>query len=717
MSAAPEITWPQEFFKRIHRLAPADSHRVIGALGQFAADPDHPSLNLEKLSGRAKNFWSIRASQSLRVLLVKEGNVYCAVDVGPHDELYERAERSRFVIDPRRSMIRLVTLDEQEDGERPPPPGPPAEVAVERTVHPLDHWSDAELAEVGFDATDVAKLRGCTTDEELLALAIEDDERFEVAIDLVSTTPEAWRAPVFDEAEASEERLRTSIAEFGALAGFSRIFGPDELRRLAAAPIEDWMVFLHPEQEAAVHRRYDGPARIRGAAGTGKTVVALHRAAALVDRFREEEGSDQKVLFTTFIKSLPPVFEHLYERLPNSHPGTVDFLHVDRLASIVCQEDGHRPVTVPRDIDAAFAAAVRHVVTAGSPLEHFTRNYLREEISAVIKGRGIQDLDAYLNVSRIGRRVRFTEPMRRQIWDLHLQFREELDRRGTADFPDVVLAARDLARRRPTATYRAAIIDEAQDLTLVGLQLIRALVTDAGTTKPDSLLIVGDGAQRIYAGGFTLRQAGIDVRGRTTVLRNNYRNTGEILAAAEGVAGAETVEDLGEEYRRAEEVGETSRDGERPRLVICTSDGQMWDRVTAQISDLVEAEGVDFGDIGVFMPTNAGVTSARNALDHRGIPTMGLDRYEGRHTPHVKVGTYFRAKGLEFKAVFLPALNRGDYPRAQQADQPDAEYEEYRSLALGQLFVAMTRARDHLTVLCVGEPSEAIAAARDEFDA
>src|SRR5690606_35662564 len=121
---------------------------------------------------------------------------------------------------------------------------------------------------------------------------------------------------------------------------------------------------------------------------------------------------------------------------------------------------------------------------------------------------------------------------------------------------------------RPTPTYRAAIIDEAQDLTLVGLQLVRALVNGPdGTDRPDGLQIVGDGAQRIYPGGFTLRQAGIEVRGRTAVLRMNYRNTREIMGAAMAVAGNQPVDDLGERFERKDAEAIALRSGIRPVLV------------------------------------------------------------------------------------------------------------------------------------------------------
>src|SRR5205085_2135687 len=152
------------------------------------------------------------------------------------------------------------------------------------------------------------------------------------------------------------------------------------------APIEDWMIFLHPDQRAIADRNYEGPARVRGAAGTGKTVVALHRAVSLAKRFRTEADTPKTILFTTFIRSLPPVFEHLHTRLPGAHPSDVEFVNVDKLANRICREAGEAPVMNPQEVDAAYAKAYSKVVTPGSPIAnaHLTRQYVRDEINAVI---------------------------------------------------------------------------------------------------------------------------------------------------------------------------------------------------------------------------------------------------------------------------------------------------------------------------------------------
>ena len=278
------------------------------------------------------------------------------------------------------------------------------------------------------------------------------------------------------------------------------------------------------------------------------------------------------------------------------------------------------------------------------------------------------------------------------------------------------LCERDHARRAPSARYSAAIIDEAQDLSLAGMQLVRTLVNaPAATDRPNGLLLLGDGAQRIYAGGFKLRQAGVEVRGRTTVLRSNYRNTNEILSAAMSVAGDSDVDDLAEEFRRGDETADTTRRGARPLLIESRNLAGQLDEVSRRVRELSEQAEISLGDIGVLVPTNRAVAQVVARLKSDRIGVQELDRYEGRPTDLVKVGTYDRGKGLEFKAVFLPGLSKGIFPRSP-AMAIRGGGRQARDLAISQLFVAMTRARDLLVVLYDGEPADVIAAHADRFE-
>lgn len=721
MTATLEISFTDRFWPSVYDLAAKEAKQVVKAVTRLSSDPLSDSLRLKPTqadpTGRK---YTCRASQDVRLLGFKQGSVLVLERAGHHDAIYDLARRVDLLVNE--GTGRIVVVD-REQAAAAPVATAGYEPAATDGPRPFDHWGDADLREAGFDDKAVAAIRDCRTDDDLLTLDL-DEEVLGLLIDLLGQTPEQWRTPTIDAEAAAADRLRRAIVDFGALTGISPLFGPGEVAKLAAAPIEEWMVFLHPDQRVAVERRLDGPARVRGSAGTGKTVVALHRAAALVARFRAEAAArgehPQPVLFTTFIRSLPPVFERLYQRLPAARPDDeIEFVHVDRLAHRICREAGDPPTIDPRRVDSAFAAAYKAVVAPGSPLATagVTRDYLREEITQVIKGRGLRELDAYLAVERTGRRTRFTEPLRRQVWELRQGWDRRLAAEDILDFPDVVLRARDHARRRPGPTYRAAIVDEAQDLTLVGLQLVRALVNGpSGADRPDGLLIVGDGAQKIYAGGFTLRQAGVEVRGRTTVLRVNYRNTRQILDAAMAVAGGEKVEDLGDAYARGDAEADAVRTGIRPVLVRCAGLDDEVRFIAERIRELVESGAIGYGDIAVAAATNSQVKAVSDLLGAAGVPTLGLEDYDGRPVDKVKVGTHFRIKGLEFKVVFLPRLGEGEFPRRPAPGQPLEEHDEQRALAVSQLFVAMTRARDGLFLLASGDPSPVLGPALERFE-
>ena len=703
-------------------MGPAATSRVLQAVQRFQANPANPGLNFEKLHGRAgaKRLWTFRATQSLRVLAAREGEITVALLAGEHKAVYDLADKSAFVV-PKTGAPKLIRLAAGngsasetgatgQDGASTAPtddPGPSI----------LEHWTTPELLRAGFDEHDVAILRD-VRDEDALLDRLPDEAKLDLAIECSEKSPEEFFQPeMFADERATD--FRDAIVERGALSGLSSLLDADEMARLLSGPIEDWMLFLHPEQRAIVDRHYNGPARVRGSAGTGKTVVAIHRAAALARR--DPAPRRPTILFTTFIKSLPPVFENLYRRLPNAVPGAVEFVHVDSLANRVCREAGIVPALDPPATDQAFDAAWAEVVRPGTPLRasRLTKYYLRDEVREVIKGRGIDSLDEYLAMERTGRRTRFTSAMRRQTWEL----REEWDRRlaaaGVKDFPDVVRLARDLARKRPTQTYESAIVDEGQDFTLVGLQFVQALVKPASQPDaPNGLFIVGDGAQKIYPGGFTLAHAGIDVRGNSSVLRVNYRNSHEIITAAMACTGSEQVNDLGEAYLRGDDEvrGISTREGVKPALIRGGDFGGQIRYVAETAKRLAGSASLDLGDIGVLAPTNKLVNQAQGGLQAMSVDCQPLANFVGTSTSRVKIGTFKRAKGLEFKVVFLLGLGVDSFPSPKRHWQTPEEYEERRALETTELFVAMTRARDGLFLLCDDEPCDPIYEGLEHID-
>ena len=723
----------QTFWDCVASLRRDDQYKghLVDSLAELREQPfRNPRLQTHEV-GVARNGKKIYSSDvggrssDRRLVWQLFNNTIVVLLYGTH-AVQDRARRMEIRFDPDERVVTVVESSTDTGEDRP------YHVERQRVGKLFMAWSDAELIRYGFPEPTVAVLRSLNTDEEFLAL--EGDmvgQHFEMGFNLVAfghpdgegaarRDSAAASAPADDLPAATEDdlELERQLTDPVAGAWFTRT-EPEFLQGIIEKPIEDWMVFLHPDQRSLVGRNFEGPAQIRGAAGTGKTVVGLHRAASLATRRREQGLESEPLLFTTYIRSLPPVFEALYLRLPGALAGEVEFVHVDRLASQICIDAGDRQQTIPKLIDRSFEVAFRRVVTRGTPLGDagFTEQYVRDEIAAIIKGRGIKDLNEYLEIRRSGRRMPMGRQHRQQAWDLMLEWDAEMAKQGTVDFVDVVKRASDYARATSQPRYSGIIVDEAQDLTLIGLQLLRALVNAPGDEdRANGLMLLGDGAQKIYTGGFSLRQAGVEVRGRSSILRTNYRNTGQILSAAMSVAGDAEVDDLGQNFTRGQAPVETLREGAKPLLVEAGSLQDQFSHLAQSVAELVDDTTFSTGDIAVLVSTNRMVKQAINELENLRLPAQDLAKYDGRATEKVKVGTYHRAKGLEFKAVFMPGLSKGSFPRVADPDRSDEEAAEAEELEMAQLFVAMTRARDVLVLLFDREVSPALRGCLASFD-
>jgi hypothetical protein len=456
---------------------------------------------------------------------------------------------------------------------------------------------------------------------------------------------------------------------------------------LAAEPIESWMAFLHPDQIKVVRRSFSGPSRIRGAAGTGKTVVGLHRAAHIA---RLHPG---RVLVTTYVRTLPDVLSTLFRRLAPEVSDRVDFAGVFTIALGLLRARG---ITSKLDAGAADSAWntvwARHGATGDVGAIDRDRDYWKEEIAYVIKGRGLASLAEYENCSRVGRQRPLTLPQRAAVWNLYVAYESELRARGVWDFADVILHA-EAAVIPGSSGYRAVVIDEAQDLTAAMIRLLHRLVGD----QPDGFNLIGDGQQSIYPGGYTLGELGISIAGRGVVMTRNYRNTREIGAFAASMVGDAGFVDIESGTRGRMDASEVLRDGVAPTITRFTSTSAHDTALVARVRGLLATPGVHSGDVAVLAMRTRDVSSMLRLLSASGVPALDLAKYEGRVAATVKVGTVKRAKGLEFKHVLVahtPARLVG--PAAVPENDQDAG--ERVEMERRELYVAMTRARDSLWV-------------------
>ncbi len=629
------------------RLTPQDQARFVTAVAQFSQDPTTPGLNFEKLGGGAKS-----NLWSLRASL--ELRVLLAVDDG------------QFV------FVNAGHHDAMYDW-------------AERRDHYVD-LSSEELSNLLVTVPDIPlslKRPSTGTPHQPSLPDLPGQE---------SGTPP--HSPLATESASTDPLLIQEL-----------------IRRLFRGDFEEWQLFLHPDQEPLVRRHWSGAARIRGAAGTGKTVIGLHRLAELARRY-----PDEKVLFTANSRSLAELLEKRFQKLPMA-PSNVEFANIDRIANRYDSwPPAHRSL-----VDQTFAAAYQELM-AGSPLERISQDYLQEEIERVIKGNGMQCLDDYLSIERIGRKRSLSQNLRKLVWELYELWAGKLSERNAVPFADKRIRARDAVHRLAQAPYRCVVMDEAQDVTLVELQLVRALVAgDPQNPVPkDGILILDDPAQRIYAGGYRLGWAGLDIAGRAQVLKKNYRNVPAVYRAAKRVRGRELValEHEDDKYILDAELDFYEREDEKPNFALVDSNCEV-PYLCAKIREISTAEKYSANEIAVFLKHNSQVEAAIRFLQSQGISCARLTR-DGFSGDGIRVGTYDRARGLEFRAVFLPRLgatqfpdSNGDVDSDRQNLDPDQDLES-RQLELDRLYVAMTRARELLFMIGDEDPCEEIRRALGE---
>ena len=458
----------------------------------------------------------------------------------------------------------------------------------------------------------------------------------------------------------------------------------EQVSKAAAAPLVEWMGFLHPAQTRLVRRSYAGPARIRGPAGTGKSVVMLHRTAWLA------ETRPGRILVTSYVRTLPIHQKAVYQRLSPTTADRVDFLGLHAVAGKVLAAAGQRMNVNGQRATAAFDTAWAQVGATGPLADIAPPDYWREEIDVVIKGRGLRRFVDYEALPRRGRSIPLTPTDRIAVWQLLSAYTEQLERRGVHDFNDLLAAAVDLTTRRPDPSpWSAVVIDEVQDLPLLGVTLCALL----GGTGRDKLFLVGDGQQAVYPGGFTLTEAGISVVGRATILTVNYRNTRQILDYARVHVDSDDFSDLDGTDEHGTRTVEVLRDGPTPTTVTAP-DRRRLALLLAIAIRRDHTDGVDWGDMAVLTLSHNEARYLRDQLAARDIPVRDLQTWNGHPDDHVKIDTVRRAKGLDFTAVYMPTLWT-----------PRPGTEEREILRRRQQFVGQTRARDRLWVGTVQPPN------------
>jgi hypothetical protein len=686
------------FTDALARLPAQDQKAVKVSVMDLQLDPSAPGLRMHRIDKSPDaHFWSARVSRDIRLILHKTASSLLVAYVDHHDRAYAWAERRRIEQHPRTGAVQIVQVREVVEQAEPDfaklwtaPVETQAPVA---TAPPLfARLTDDDLLSVGVPRDWLYPVQAATEHGFFELAEHLPAEAAEALLEFATTG--RFRRP---EVPPVADVLADPFEHPDAQRRFRTIETADELAAALDAPWERWSVFLHPSQRAVVERVYGGPARVAGSAGTGKTVVALHRAARLV---RGDPAA--QVLLTTFSDPLAGSLDAKLAVLTGQDTGPrgrITVLSFEGLALELFQlAFGRRPRVASSDqIGATLAAAA---VETG--LKGFSARFLRSEWDNVIDAWRVGDAEAYAAVPRLGRRNRLGVRQREALWPVFAAASAALKDQGVVTWPGVFHALADHYAARTDKPFTHVVVDEAQDLGVPELRLLCAITPADG---PDRLFFAGDLGQRIFQQPFSWKALGADVRGRSTTLKVNYRTSQQIRQTADRLLPAmvRDVDDREEERKGTISVFE----GPAPRVSLAADEA-------AEIADVASfiraaiADGVAPAEIGVFVRSRRELDRARAAVEAAGLSAVELSERAIALGDRAAIGTMHLAKGLEFKAVAVMACDEDVLPLAERIDAivEESDLDDVFETERHLLYVACTRARDRLLISAVAPGSE-----------
>ncbi|MDE2757090.1 MAG: UvrD-helicase domain-containing protein [Acidobacteriota bacterium] len=673
-------------------------------------NPARPGLRFHKLDkSQDPNFWSVRVSRDVRMIVHRDQNSLMLCYVDHHDSAYQWAERRKLETHPKTGAAQLVEV--QKTVQKIIVPSYAA-TAPEMSPKPLlfNDIPVEDLLSYGVPADWIEQVRDANEDS-LLELADHlPGEAAEALLELaVGGTPQIVQPEVSASVpfEITESRkVAESTAQYEVAAApfdypdaqrrFRLMSNVEELERALDYPWEKWAVFLHPAQRQIVETDYSGPFRVAGAAGTGKTIVAIHRAV-----FLARTNPDARVLLTTISDTLADVLRTKLRRLIYNEPRLAERLAVDSIDRV--GERLFRTQTAAPKI--ATQELVQDLLTraageAETP-HNFSPRFLLSEWENVVDAWQLDHWEAYRDVKRLGRKTRLPVEQRLTLWSLFARVKAELRDRGLRTRAELfsLLVATLKDRRNPPFDF--VVVDEAQDISVAQLRFLAAL----GAHRPNGLFFAGDLGQRIFQTPFSWKALGVDVRGRSQTLKLNYRTSHQIRMQADRLLGPELADVDGNVEDRRGTV--SAFNGERPAIHLFENGQEEGAAVAAWLRERRDS-GVGAQEMAIFVRSRKELDRARRAVRDAGFPFHVLDERMETNKDCVSISTMHLAKGLEFRAVAVMACDDELVPLQERIETvaDDADLEEVYNTERHLFYVACTRARDHLMVLGVAPGSE-----------
>jgi superfamily I DNA/RNA helicase len=697
------------FQESLAKLQGSEQTAAKLAAMELQMNPAYPSLQMHRLDKvKDKNFWSARANDDVRLIVHPTENSCLLCYVDHHDAAYAWAERRRLSVHPTTGAAQMLVLKETVQ-----------EVVVRKyveertTVAPkplplLASTSDAELLGYGVPKEWLMTVRSSTEDNVLDLVGNLPEEAREAVLTLATGVRPTKAEEVRKLPEATPARAeQAAFAHPDAQRRFRTVSNREELERALDSPWEKWAVFLHPAQRALVERDFSGPARVAGSAGTGKTVVALHRAVHLA-----ESHPSSRVLLTTFSDVLANALLNKLRLLIGNRPRLGEQIEVLPISAMARRLYDINLAPIYGAANLASEGVIRNLLKESADAESLTPfplSFLFAEWDQIVDAWQLKTWSAYRDVPRLGRRTRLREPQREALWRIFARVIERLSSERLVTEAEMFMRLAQYYADGGAPSFDFAVVDEAQDISQAELRCLAAL----GGGRPNALFFAGDSGQRIFQQPFSWKSLGVDVRGRSTNLKVNYRTSHQIREHADRLLDREVSDSDGNVEDRKGTVSVFNGPAPEVRSAQDQSGEQ------ALVANWLKArcdEGVRTEEMGLFVRSTAQLDRAEAAAKAAGLRCKRLKKHMEVSAGVLPISPMHLAKGLEFRAVAVMACDEGVIPDSERiesaADPSDLEaiYNSERQL----LYVACTRARDRLLITSAGAASEFLRDFTDE---
>jgi hypothetical protein len=678
------------FTSSLSRLSAPDQKAAKMTAFDLQINMAQPGLKLHRLErSRDANFWSVRVNDGIRIIVHRTDGSLLLCYVDQHDAAYNWAQQRKIERHPTTGAAQIVEVRELLQEIRTPTQLDAAPTPVVASQVPLfATLSDETLLSYGVPTEWLPDVRTAT--EENLFAVVEHlpQEAAEALLELAVGNTPAVPLPVppdsdpFTHPDAQRRfRLLQNVAE---------------LEQALAYPWEQWTVFLHPDQRRLVEREQSGPVRVSGSAGTGKTIVALHRTV-----FLARQHPSARLLLLTFSPALANALHQKLLILSSNEPQLRDRIIVQTTQEFAADRYAALFGAPPPLIATEALQLLLYETAATVEGQRFSEAFLREEWHDIVDAWGVDSWEAYRAVPRLGRKTRIGGRQREVLWRIFSQVQAQLRERGLISWPMLLRQVAAHEQASNTRPFDFAIIDEAQDLSVTELRFLAVL----GDRRPDSLFFTGDLGQRIFQQPFPWKALGVDVRGRSHTLTLNYRTSHQIRQQADRLL-PRTLSDVdGNTEDRSRTI--SLFNGPAPYIATFPDKETEARAVGAWIAAQL-AEGVQPEEIGIIVRTLPEIARACAAITHAGAMPIVLDQFVATAPGRVAASTMHLAKGLEFRAVAVMACDDAVLPLQERIEQvsDESDLEEVYTTERHLLYVACTRAREALFVSGVTPASE-----------